>query len=796
MPSFLHNFRSKSRSNIKTDKAPADSTTKATVHGPFKRKKSSSSLNSRLESNPSNPSTSPSASILPREDSVVTTPNGVDNGIPPLPTPRPTRPAVNTTVKRYSMNGLTSVSINGSQRSLNQYSLLAPRVTSVSEGSWVHQKVLLIHGRIGDPSVKPQNGMVTVNHHNDNFPPTTWPVNDSYFKALIHLDPGHNRLRLDYNSPKASAANTSIPAHSSFLNVCYLPLNTAPPLQLAIILGKDSPGTYDAMPDRMQREGNSLDLAVKKYRMAAYLWQVFTGEQMQRHGFGRRCFRLEEEWQPGTLTFHDWATGQLRTEAKVHIIRCNKTVAEIRDLDRAQQYDKAKRKGDLFGIAAEAVKDYFKISPGQKQYVSCMFLDAHWDPSAKTIRGHAALGGGDGELQLAIFGSHALQSYPSSIEEVWQAFQDCTRTDTAFVANDCNESGSSWEAANIGIGAHLHEVGHLFGCPHQESGIMLRDYVTLNRTFTCREPFSTRTGTKGHRLVLPEDECGWHRLDTLRFRFHPCFRIPTDAPIVGDGSVQVWTVDNGQGGVIATSQSGIAWIEIFPDGDDVCHYWREYPREPTEGNSGSGYLFPRQAALVESELRDLLPKAKRNSRLKLHIYSGGGEKHEVKDYNLLSNPKHSRIRIPDGRWGYRGNKLGCSQMEGSQPQDLILESAYIQTKLLVSIRVYHGFAVDGIEFFYEDNTSQLFGKRGGKPGGTDFPLDTRKGELLMGFCLRAGLWIDGLQILTSLGRKSEWFGNPHGGSSHTLIPPRGYTIGGVSGSCGPWLDGFTLIITR
>lgn len=33
-------------------------------------------------------------------------------------------------------------------------------------------------------------------------------------------------------------------------------------------------------------------------------------------------------------------------------------------------------------------------------------------------------------------------------------------------------------------------------------------------------------------------------------------------------------------------------------------------------------------------------------------------------------------------------------------------------------------------------------------------------------------------------------------SRHTLIPPRGYTIGGLSGSCAQWLDGFQLIITR
>ena len=40
------------------------------------------------------------------------------------------------------------------------------------------------------------------------------------------------------------------------------------------------------------------------------------------------------------------------------------------------------------------------------------------------ITGHAALGGGGGEIQLGIFGSQALQSYPSSFEEVVPAFSE------------------------------------------------------------------------------------------------------------------------------------------------------------------------------------------------------------------------------------------------------------------------------------------------------------------------------------------------------------------------------------
>src|SRR5437763_608989 len=90
---------------------------------------------------------------------------------------------------------------------------------------------------------------------------------------------------------------------------------------------------------------------------------------------------------------------------------------------------------------------------------------------------------------LHISGKPSLQSYPSCMQEGVPSLRDCSPTDTRYVANDCNESGSSWEVANIGTGAHLHEVGHLLGCPHQESGVMLRDYVTFIRTFLVREPY-------------------------------------------------------------------------------------------------------------------------------------------------------------------------------------------------------------------------------------------------------------------------------------------------------------------
>ncbi|KAH6677527.1 zinc metallo protein-like proteinase [Halenospora varia] len=769
-PSFLKDIRRRSKTSFRTDRS-TDSSNGTTHSAPPTNSignKSSSTLSSLYGG-----STPPS---LPNSQSASNLQN-LSNG-----QPLPSRPTVSTS-NRYSVSGMSGLGSPSANSSLPT-SPYAPRILSISDNTWVYQKVLSIYGTIADPATQALEGNLTVSRLDDGFPPTYWPVSDSHFKALIYLTPGPNRLRFDFSSPKLANNNTSNPIHSSYLTLHMLPPLSSPPLHLVVLLGKDSPGTYDAVPARIEKEGNGLETAIRKFRMMAYLWQAFTAEQMFRNKLGRRTFRMEEEWVTGTSNFRDRETGTMRSEAKIHVLRCDKTVAELRDLDLAQQNPNAQKKGDLFAIAMEAVKNHFQPLDGQKQYISVLLLDSHWDRSSNTVTGHAALGGGNGQIQLAVFGSHALQSYPSCLEEVVPAFSDCTPTDTNHVANDCNESGSNWEAANIGIGAHMHETGHLFGCPHQENGVMLRDYVTLNRSFTTREPFSTRTKSKGG-LVLPKDECTWHRLDCLRFRGHPCFALPTDPPRASDESVQVWPVDNGN--VVVTATSGVAFLEIRQEGEEVCHFWQEFG----DGN-GNGPI-QKQVVLTEQELRSRLPENLRKMKLKLSIKSCAGGSHEVEDFGLLAS-KASRLKLANGQLAFRSSKLGMSQMEGTFPEEVVFDSTTQQTKLMRQVRVFAGFALDGIEFVYEDSTSQLFGKRGGSP--SDFFLDTRRGEYITGFYLRSGFWVDGVAIMTSLGRKSPVFGNATGGSGHTLIPPRGYTIAGVTGSCANWVDGFGILLTR
>lgn len=311
------------------------------------------------------------------------------------------------------------------------------------------------------------------------------------------------------------------------------------------------------------------------------------------------------------------------------------------------------------------------------------------------------------------------------------------------------------------------------------------------------------------RVCKQEDECGWHRLDILRYRYHPCFRTPADEPAnTPDDSIQYYAVDGGR--LIVLAPTGIAFIEYRTDGDDLCHHWSEYlnpdPRNPT---------LPRQVTLTEADIRAKLSEDKKKSRLSIQIWSGSATSAEITDLSEALSPKNVAILPPvkaaprhdegmmmsmvgksfgDKRLGFRSKKLGQSSMQGSTPQELILQSCIYQSKLMLSVRVWAGAAVDGLEFCYEDGTTQLFGKSGGSAA--EFALDTRRGETILGFAVRAGAWIDGIEILTSTGRRSGMYGNANGGSLHTLMAPRGYQLAGLAGSCGPWIDGLQLIITR
>lgn len=287
----------------------------------------------------------------------------------------------------------------------------------------------------------------------------------------------------------------------------------------------------------------------------------------------------------------------------------------------------------------------------------------------------------------------------------------------------------------------------MFGCPHQSKGIMLQDYGVFNRTFLTKEPYSVRTRQAGLQPCLPEHECAWHRLDALRFRSHPCFKLVTDLPVVAEEGVQVWAVD--QGRLLVTAKSGVSFVEIRPEGEEFCDTWIEY----AEGSEG----YPKHILLTESDLRNRLPPELKQRKLKLEIFSHACGRYVVED---VSNAM-VKVKMPKGQIGFMGPKFGHGNQPGTQAQDLFFPHVLDQKKLLLSIKIYYDFALDGLELVYQDLSSVLFGKKGSKE--STFNLDIRRGETLSGFFVRAGVWVDGIEILTSLGRRSGVFGNPTGG---------------------------------
>ncbi|KAJ3567800.1 hypothetical protein NPX13_g6643 [Xylaria arbuscula] len=668
-------------------------------------------------------------------------------------------------------------------QSLSQY---APQVTNIRDKTTVYQKVLLVTGIVGQDAHPQVDGTILVSRPDKAFPSTIWPVYGGRFKALVYLLPGPNSVSFEFQKAGSPSRHRSI-----VLLYMFDPKN-APPLQLAILVAKDSPYTFDQLPTDSKGEDTSLDKAVRKFRTAAYLWQSFTAEQMDKNDLGRRTFRFDEEWTNGTSHPRDFSESTMRSEARVHIVQTNKTVAEIRELESAQQNGNVPNKSSpLVDMTAAALRDYFRIAPGQKQYVAAIILDTHRDVKDKVIKGYTSFGGPVGhDLHLAMFGSDFLGYYPSTISEAVQAFRDCSPMEPKLSIDEANVAGTSWEAASYGIGAHLREVGRLLGSPQQEKGIMAGDFLTMNRAFLVREAYSTRTKSKG-APVEPKDEPFWHRLDVLRYRFHSLFRNTTDKIPYPEGTVHGWVVEKDR--LLVTANSGLLCTEIFAEGDPFCSTWIEYPRD--------GQMV-RRTTLIESELRERLPESKRRSKMAIIVRSMGGGALVIDDLHELC--ANSSLKLNSGplasgplsKLAYRSTKIGGSDLDGSEPQEVVFSNALASiNRIMSSVTVYHGDAVDGIEFHYDDNSSQLFGKRGGKSYDR-FAMDIRNAEVIVGFAIRSGSWIDAIQIITSTTRRSNIYGNLNGGSLHTLLVPSGFKICGVSGSCADWLNSFSLLITR
>ncbi|KAI8647415.1 putative peptidase family-domain-containing protein [Parasitella parasitica] len=626
------------------------------------------------------------------------------------------------------------------------------QIDNVKDGETVHQRFLLVNGRAG-----PRNGSFDRPIHvlcND-FPQTEWPCVNSFFKAMVHLVPGANTITFAFPQE-----NDTLHFH-----VNYLPLLQNPPLSLVIFIGSDSDATFDVPPEKKGQ--NTLDIAVQKLRTAGYMWQAFCAEQLHRNGMGRRTFRLEEGWLPDTISCRD--RGVMRNTAKVHVIRSKYSVAEIRDVRRAQQSkDQDESVESLFGLFLDDLRE----SPlfDMPCQVAGLILDSHWDIKNQLTLGHAALGGGAGNTKLGIFGSHLLHAWPTCIEDIVPAFMNNTLTDTRYVANDANESGNWWRAANIGMGAMMHEVGHSYTLSHTPTGVMSRGYNNWNRTFVAKEP--------GFAPIPPEQEAGshWHRLDIMRLRFHPAFRIPQDGPLgtKNPSKPSFIALEGGQFQVIAPA--GISLLEMNVAGQYRSHF--EFLQE--------------QPRMVTFDIKDIWDRCKcnANEKVSLHVVCTNQETKDVDNLNEFLN-SHGGVHLP----GINGLVLKSDIFGNGSDQGMANYTAVWYhnncRKQLKCILVNHGAFLDGFTLIYDDGSQDQIGKTGGNC--TQF--DVARGEHIQGLVVKSGAWIDGVQFRLSSGRQSPWFGG-NGGGLNQVNAPQGYDIVGIFGSAKNWMEQIGIFYRR
>lgn len=609
---------------------------------------------------------------------------------------------------------------------------------NVWDNAMVSARMVIVHGQVRNCPDGP--GSVVV--YFPDFPAQRFPSMHGYFKAFIHLEKGDNVLKFESEGPNGHRSTDT-------LRLRYFPVEQNPPVHFCLLVAKDSPLKFDAPEYKIKQEGHGLDTAVRKLRLASYMMSAFTMEQMNRNDMGLRTFRPYEEVEPDTVSNRD--RNEKRKTAHIHIVRMDKTVAEIRDPDVAQQNPKAKRAGDLFGWASEALKKYGgPFSSDGFVQAACIYLDTHWDPRQQLVLGHAALGGNTNNIRLAIFGGHTLNAWPTCVEDIPRAFLDDTRTDTRVIANDAGQSGTAWEACNVGQGAFMHEIGHLLGCPHEPSGVMLRGYLNWNRSFMAIEGYNLRENRRRLDIVTSSDEDYWHRLDIMRFRFHRSFALPGEPSLNSGAKPSVFPTNDG---FSASCPSGIYMVDIHSDGNSRGHI--EFMDCPTD------------ICISNADLARAIEPQYRGKPLEIHVHARHMEQSDVDNLQRFCEAS-------------RQGKLMRSATAGREagtPMEVRLPN-----KPLARVTVFSGNALDGIEFTYQDGENIMFGKKGGSPHAYHV-----NGDELLGISVRCGYWVDAAGVVLSRGR-TDVTGGP-GGGIVDLVPPRGHRIAGVFGFFEQWCQG-------
>lgn len=478
----------------------------------------------------------------------------------------------------------------------------------------------------------------------------------------------------------------------------------------------------------------------------------------------------------------------MKSVPKVHLIRTDKTVAELRNPQYAQQNRRATKDQMLHQIFTQALMQHgAPFDSSYRPVVAGLILDSKYSIEQDLILGHAALGchNADG-ISLGMFGSHLTYSWPRFFDEITSCLSDATPPGDS-VGNDNKECDSMSRACFIGQGAFLHEVGHAFGADHT-SGIMARGYSNDWANNFLPQAVDSKHDAK------------WDLQDALRFMLKPHFRLPGDERITSDfiqAEIRIEVPADGDGDSLTVcSTSGLAQVVVTSTGNDSTKTYD---------------LRSESSGICTEFLITDLQSFDRAMPLQISALAMNGKTKVVKDaWRLLASKPY--ISLPGTKVKLRKRSVKAANMTEYEEGDHVTNWSVLLRKRGskgslarasgIDLRV--GCTFDGAVVYYNDSTRQNCGpaEYGGSGerdfGGhasehKDIPKKARIVKVEIG---ERGSWggLDGIRMTLDNG---DTWGDLNADTEHDKIevlqPAPDEKIVGFFGTSAPYVQEFGII---
>lgn len=578
-------------------------------------------------------------------------------------------------------------------------------VTNVDDGEVIHQTCLLLSGTCAlDTSSASDHVTVTnVDPLRNTSATQAWLAAERKWKALVLLHCGMNNIKIAHGFETIS------------LNLTHHPLLQLPPLHLAILVARDSPLVINCPSEKygaFSSAHNSLDAAIAKLRMSAYMWQALTAERMRKAGLGRRAFRLEEEWQSDLTSLFGVMKGArgeqiMGSSAKVHIVKCEKTVEELKTLENTSYHDM----DGVHGEFRRALKVHGGVFHSKSRpVVAGLVLDTPYSDDREQHDGHCGESNhaADG-ISLGSFDSHSAYSWPRYMEEVSFCLTDTTVPEDFH----CGARHTMSDHCSLGQANFLRQVYSAFGAGvHNDASCCNAEVKTWAANFIVAGPSTESDGD--WNLVQSAGPYDGSLRNMLRLKLDPHFRLPHDGLPVRRESRSARIEmrvsgpeeerEEGQVTISIFSTAGLASV-FFDDGK------QQQRRDIRHGGSCETFMY---ASLVEYDRTRPLKIVAMDMVGKLRVVNNGWSLLQPIPFMSFSGSEQ-RLRLQSFPVIERADGEECEDHNRDTSWTMLLHKRSSIGDLVraVAIDLRVGGWFDGIVVHYADGSTHGSHSRGG-----------------------------------------------------------------------------------